>query len=105
MDYNSIFFGDVIEQMITGTQVYQAMQHPLFILIAGAIITYVIAPQLIKIWQANEKRTELKYDIAEQITDSVLKMLLAIELFNTHRDNAINNAETEESVEEYQESL
>jgi hypothetical protein len=85
--------------MTTETQVYNVLQHPFFILIVGAIITYVIAPQLIKIWQANEKRTELKYDITEQITESVSNMLLAIDMFKTKRENAATNVAEGESEE------
>jgi hypothetical protein len=68
--------------MTQGIDVVQGLAHPFVILIIGGIITYMIAPQLIRFWQANEKLTELKYNITEQITEAVSKMLIGIQEYN-----------------------
>src|SRR5262245_57180663 len=55
---------------------YEALQHPLLLLLVGALISSWIIPSFTRQWQDHQKELELKSDLVGKIGDAVANMVI-----------------------------
>lgn len=56
-------------------KIYSTLQHPLLLLIVGALISSYIIPFYTKAWQDHQKELELKTDLVSEISDAIASLL------------------------------
>lgn len=57
----------------------RVLSHPFVLLVIGAAITSYVIPLLTRRWQDHQKELELKVDLVSQISESVHRIIMAIE--------------------------
>jgi hypothetical protein len=56
------------------------LAHPLFLLLIGALISSYLIPSWTRRWQDHQKELELKTDLLGEINDSVMGMIMKIQV-------------------------
>lgn len=67
--------------------IYSGLQHPLLLLVVGALISSYIIPLYTKAWQDHQKELELKTDLVSEISDATASILT-----KTQVKKAVSNA-------------
>lgn len=65
--------------MITNSSLYEWLSHPLLLLLVGAIISSYLIPALTRRWQDHQKELELRTTLVGEISESVMRMIMAIQ--------------------------
>ena len=60
---------------------FEFFQHPLVILLAGAIISGVLIPFFTKNWQNHQKSLDIKNDLVTEISKTVTTMMINVQYF------------------------
>jgi hypothetical protein len=55
------------------------LAHPLFLLLAGAVLTGLLIPALTRRWQNRQKALELKTELIGEISESITEMVMAVQ--------------------------
>jgi hypothetical protein len=55
------------------------LAHPLFLLLAGAVLTGLLIPALTRRWQDRQKALELKTELIGEISESITEMVMAVQ--------------------------
>jgi hypothetical protein len=55
------------------------LAHPLFLLLAGAVLTGLLIPTVTRRWQDRHKALELKTELVGEISESITEMVLAVQ--------------------------
>lgn len=91
--------------MISKTEVYEILKHPLLLLIATALITHYLFPRITQRWQDHKKEMELKVAFVGQIIETVLDFFLTIQyaefgikISQEEYDKSYRNWETQRTI-------
>lgn len=55
------------------------LAHPLFLLLAGAVLTGLLIPTVTRRWQDRQKALELKTELVGEISESITEMVMAVQ--------------------------
>ena len=55
------------------------LRHPLVTLLAGAILTGLVVPRITRQWQLRQKRLEVKTALVAELSELVMRFLMAIQ--------------------------
>lgn len=77
--------------------IYSGLQHPLLLLVVGALISSYIIPLYTKAWQDHQKELELKTDLVSEISDATASILT-----KTQVKKAVSNAPYSEFYNAYE---
>jgi len=58
----------------------QLLRHPLFLVLATGLISSYLIPRLTRRWQDHQKAIETRTRFASEITESVVKFILAVQI-------------------------
>lgn len=56
------------------------LKHPFVLLLSGAVLTGLIIPAITRWWQVQQKELEIKIELVEAVSQSVMTFLTAIQL-------------------------
>jgi hypothetical protein len=71
----------------------EILSHPLFLLIIGAIISGLLIPILTRKWQKDRTDLEIKIDLVSRISETVMKMMTAIDFVDAEIRKELEEAE------------
>jgi hypothetical protein len=77
--HNGTLTANFSEDRLTYTA--KILSHPFLLLVIGAAITSYVIPLLTRRWQDHQKELELKVDLVSQISESVHRVMIALEPF------------------------
>lgn len=63
--------------MISKSDIYELLRHPLLLLVVTALISQYLIPHITSRWQNHQKEIELKIGLVSQISESVLNIVMA----------------------------
>ena len=75
------------------------LKHPLFLLIAGAVVTGYLIPTITRYWQDRQKELEQRTSLVGDISENVMKIVMAIQFAHVAKAN-LSASEDPGSVEE-----
>jgi hypothetical protein len=78
------------------------LRHPLFLLLAGAVVSSLIIPTLTRRWQDHEKELELKTGLVSQINESVTSMMMSIEFAEFPLGNTSSQQEYDKAYTDWE---
>jgi hypothetical protein len=80
----------------------EILSNQFFLLIIGGILTGLLVPYITTQWQNHEKELEIKTNLVSEISESVTRMLMAIQFVEVSQSRGINNSlKNEEYDNEY----
>jgi hypothetical protein len=71
-----------------GGSLSDVLAHPMVLLLAGGVLTGMLVPLITRRWQNRQKALELKTGLVTDLSDSVTRLLLAVQLVRSRRDLA-----------------
>jgi hypothetical protein len=87
---------------MTAAEVLQAvLRHPLTTLAFGAILTGIVVPRITRGWQLRQKRLEVKVALVTELSERVVRFLMAIQ-FVRMRAKSLTQEQFDEAYREWQ---
>jgi hypothetical protein len=62
----------------TLTQARQSLSHPLFLIVAGAVLSSYLLPSLTRQWQNHEKELEVRTTLVQEMSETTADFVVAI---------------------------
>lgn len=63
------------------------LKHPLFLLIAGAVVTGYLVPTITRYWQDRQKELEQRTGLVGDISENVMKIVMAVQFAHVWKAN------------------
>ena len=75
------------------------LRHPLFLVVATGLVTSYLIPRFTRRWQDHQKAIETKTKFATEVTEAVVRFLLAVQLAERR---AIDNKDYDSAYQEWE---
>lgn len=63
------------------------LAHPLVILLVGALLSGLLIPAFTRRWQERQKEVELKTELVSELSESIMKMIITIQIVHLSLNN------------------